>query len=96
VVVEFQCNFTSAHPNLTVCSNSSTIVTRQYQFQCAEQNGQPAWGTVVSSSSSFIQTLNPTAILSTPLTDTCRRCIDDQHSSRADPITHCDRESSKH
>jgi hypothetical protein len=81
---------------LAVCSNSSTTVIRQYQFQCAEENGQPVWDTTVSSSSSFIQTLNPTATLSTPLVDTCRRCIDDQQSSRADPTTHCDCESIKH
>jgi hypothetical protein len=92
VVVQFQCNFTSAEASLAVCSDPNNVVTRQYQFQCAEQNGQPAWGTIVSSSSSFAQTLNPTATLSTPLVDTCRRCIDDQQSSRADPATHCDRE----
>ena len=94
VVVEFQCNFQSAISSLTVCSNSSTIVTRQYQFQCIEQNGQRVWATIVSGSELFVQTLNPTANLSTPLANQCRRCIDDQHSSRADPTTHCDRESS--
>ena len=93
VVVEFQCDSTSVQPTLTVCDRS-TIVTRQYQFQCIEDNinGQPIWGTVVSGSNAFVQTLDPTATLSTPLIDTCRRCIDDQQSSRADPITHCDRE----
>jgi hypothetical protein len=96
VVVEFQCDFvesTMNNPSLAVCSNSSNIVTRQYQFQCIEQNGQLVWDTIVSSSRMFVQTLNPTATLSTPLVDTCRRCIDDQQSSRADPTTHCDRES---
>ena len=51
VVVEFQCDFQSdTESSLTVCSNSSTIVTRQYQFQCIEQNGQPVWGAIVSGS----------------------------------------------
>ena len=92
VVVEFQCDFQSATSSLTVCSNSSTIVTRQYQFQCVKQDGQPVWATIVAGSNHF---LNPTATLSTPLVDTCRRCIDDQQSmNRADPTTHCDRELS--
>ena len=93
VVVELQCDITSAIPSLAVCDGSTTV-TRQYQFQCIEQNGQPVWGTIVSGSNLFVQTLNPTATLSTPLADQCRRCIDDQQSSRADPTTHCDRESS--
>ena len=93
VVVEFQCDFQSASSSLAVCSDFSNTATRQYQFQCTEQNGQPAWGAIVSGSNFFIQTLNPTATLSTPLADQCRRCIDDQQSSRADPTTHCDRES---
>ena len=93
VVVEFQCDFQSVSFNLAVCSNSSTIVTRQYQFQCIEDDGQPVWSTIVSGSNLFVQTLNPTASLSTPLAVQCRRCIDDQQSSRADPTTHCDRES---
>ena len=95
VVVEFQCDFpSSTSASLTVCSDPSTVVTRQYQFQCTEENGQPVWGTLVSGSNLFVQTLNPTATLSTPLADQCRRCIDDQQSSRADPTTHCDREFS--
>ena len=93
VVVEFQCDFQSATISLAVCSDPSTIVTRQYQFQCIEQNGQPVWDAMVDRSKFFVQTLNPTATLSTPLADQCRRCIDDQQSSRADPNTHCDRES---
>ena len=93
VVVEFQCDLESALSSLTVCNDSNTIVTRQYQFQCIEQNGHPVWDTIVSGSNMFFQTLNPTATLSTPLADQCRRCIDDQQSSRADPNTHCDRES---
>ena len=96
VVVEFQCNFQSATSSLTVCNDSNAIVTRQYQFQCIEQNGQFIWATIVSGSNLFVQTLNPTATLSTPLADQCRRCIDDQQSSRADPTTHCDRESTQH
>ena len=96
VVVEFQCNFQSGTSSLTVCNDPSTIVTRQYQFQCIEQNGQFIWATIVSGSNLFVQTLNPTATLSTPLADQCRRCIDDQQSSRADPTTHCDRESTQH
>ena len=94
VVVEFQCNFQSAISSLTVCNDPNTIVTRQYQFQCIEQNRQRVWATIVSGSNLFIQTLNPTATLSTPPVDTCRRCIDDQQSSRADNTTHCDREFS--
>ena len=93
VVVEFQCDFQSSTPSLAVCSDSNNLVTRQYQFQCSEQNGQPVWGTLVSGSNLFVQTLNPTATQSTPLADQCRRCIDDQQSSRADSTTHCDRES---
>ena len=93
VVVEFQCNFLNAISSVTVCNDPSTIVTRQYQFQCIEQNGQPVWSTIVSGSNLFVQTLNPTASLSTPLADQCRRCIDDQQSNRSDPTTHCDRES---
>ena len=90
VVVEFQCDFQSSTPSLSVCSDPNNIVTRQYQFQCTEQNGQPVWGTIVSGSSLFIQTLDPIATLSTPLANQCRRCIDDQQSTRADPTTHCD------
>ena len=93
MVVELQCDVQSAIPSLAVCNDLNTIVTRQYQFQCIEQNRQPIWDTIVSGSNSFVQTLNPTANLSTPLADQCRRCIDDQQSSRADPTTHCDRES---
>ena len=91
VVVELQCNPMSA--NAPDC-DGSTMITRQYQFQCIEQNGQPVWDTIVSGSNQFVQTENPTATLSTPLANQCRRCIDDQQSSRADPTTHCDRESS--
>ena len=95
VVVELQCDSQSSNPSLVEC-DGSTVDTRQYQFQCIEQNGQPVWDTIVSGSNQFVQTLNPTATLSTPLANQCRRCIDDQQSSRAglDPITHCDRESS--
>ena len=95
VVVEFQCNFQSGTSSLTVYNDPSTIVTRQYQFQCidSEQNGQPVWATIVAGSNLFIQTLNPTANLSTPLADQCRRCIDDQQSNRYDSTTHCDHES---
>ena len=50
VVVEFQCKFQSAISSLTACSNSRTIVSRQYQFQCIEQNGQRVWATIVSGS----------------------------------------------
>ena len=78
VVVVLQCNVTSSsmNPSSTDC-DGSTIVTRQYQFQCIEQNGQPVWDTIVSGSNQFVQTLNPTATLSTPLANQCRRCIDD-------------------
>ena len=93
VVVELQCISQSSNPTLTEC-DGRTIDTRQYQFQCIEQNGQPVWDTIVSGSNQFVQTLNPTATLSTPLANQFRRCIDDLQSSRADPITHCDCESS--
>ena len=93
VVVEFQCNSQSSTSSLIVCNDPSIIVTRQYQFQCIEQNGQPVWNTSVAGSNSFVQTLNPTATLSTPLADQCRRCLDDQQSGSADPTTHCIRKS---
>ena len=89
IVVEFQCDFQSSTASLDVCANSSTIVIRQYQFECR----QIGWNTIVSGSNLYVQTLNPTATLSTLLVDTCRRCIDNVQSSRADPTTHCDRES---
>ena len=76
VVIELQCNFMSVNPTLIDC-DGSTNVTRQYQFQCIEQNGQLVWDTIVSGSNQFVQTLNPTATLSTPLANHCRRCIDD-------------------
>ena len=96
VVVRFQCDSSSASPTLSVC-DGNTIVTRQYQFQCLEfrRNGQLVidWAGVVSGSNLFIQTLNPTATLCTPRATQCRRCVDDQQSSRPiDPTTHCDRE----
>ena len=62
VIVEFQCNFQSATSSLTVCNDSNAIVTRQYQFQCIEQNGQFVWNTIVSGSNLYVQTLNPTGI----------------------------------
>ena len=93
VVVELQCDSQSINPSLSEC-DGSTIDIRQYQFQCTEKNGQSVWGNTVAGSSLFVQTLNPTATLSTPLANQCRRCIDDQQSMRAglDPMTHCDRE----
>ena len=93
VVVELQCDSPSSNPSLVEC-DGSTVDTRQYQFQCIEQNGQPVWHTIVSGSNLFVQTEDPTATLLTPLVNQCRRCIDDQQSSRADTTTHCDRESS--
>ena len=89
VVVELQCNSMSADPTLAVCNDPTNVVTRQYQFQCIGQN----WNTIVSGSNQFVQTRDPTATLSTPLANQCRRCIDDLQSSRADPTTHCDRKS---
>ena len=93
VVVELQCKSRSSNPTLTEC-DGSTVDTRQYQFQCIEESGQSIWGNIVDDSNLFVQTLNPTATLSTPLANQCRRCIDDQQSMRVglDPITHCDRE----
>jgi hypothetical protein len=95
VVVEFQCNFTSAEASLAVCSDPNNVVIRQYQFECIRQ----VWSSniFVHRSISLVQTLNPTATLSTLLVDTCLRCIDDhdqQSGSGTDPVTHCDRESS--
>ena len=94
VVVEFHCDYESVASQLSVCSDPNNIVTRQYQFQCIEVDGHPVWSTSVSGSNLFIQTLNPTATLSTPLADQCRRCIDDEQTGRRriDPTTHCDRE----
>ena len=50
----------------------------------------------MSGNTFFVQTVNPTATLSTPLANQCRRCIDDQQSSYPnniiDDTTHCDRE----
>ena len=91
VVVQFQCNYSSTNPTLTVCDGRS-MVTRQYQFQCTNRNGQPVWDVSVSGDTFFVQTLNPTATLSTPLANQCRRCIDDQQSSSTNinDTTHCD------
>ena len=88
VLVLFQCNFLSGAGTLAVC-DGSTIVTRQYQFSCI--SGE--WNTVISGSALFVQTLNPTATLTTPLDNQCRRCIDEQQSTNPniDPTTHCDR-----
>ena len=59
VVVEFQCDFDNAISSLTVCNDPRTIVTRQYQFQCIEQNGQPVWDlAVVNLSRLWIQLLH--------------------------------------
>ena len=93
VVVQFQCEFQSTTSTLTVC-DGSTMVTRQYQFQCIDRNGQPIWDASVSGNTFFVQTLDPTATLSTPLANQCRRCIDDQQSTNTniDNTTHCDRE----
>ena len=79
LVVELQCNIVSANPTLTDC-DGSTMVTRQYQFQCIEQNGQPVWDTIVSGSNLYVQTLDPIATFSTPLANQCRRCIADEHA----------------
>ena len=93
VVAELQCYSRSRSSNLSLTEcDGSTIDTRQYQFQCIEQNGQPVWATIVSGSNLLVQTLDPTATLSTSLASQCRQCIDNNQSSIADPITHCDRE----
>ena len=93
VVVELQCDFPSSNPSFAEC-DGSTIDIRQYQFQCAEENGQSVWGNSVDGNNLFVQTDHPTATLSTPLANQCRRCIDDRQSMRPglDPVTHCDRE----
>ena len=93
VVVQCQCDYSSTNPTLTDC-DGSTIVTRQYQFQCIERNGGIVWAAVVGGNTFFVQTLDPTATLSTPLANQCRRCIDDQQSSSTsvDDTTHCNRE----
>ena len=93
VVVQFQCDFQSTDSTLTVC-NGNTIVTRQYQFQCIDRNGQSIWDASVSGNTFFVQTLDPNATLSTPLANQCRRCIDEQQSSspNINDTTHCDRE----
>ena len=69
VVVEFHCDFQSSTATLADCNDPSNIVTRQYQFQCVEDNGQPVWGALVSGSFLFVQTLNPTATCT--LNSTC-------------------------
>ena len=93
VVVELQCDSQSSNPTLDEC-DGSTLDTRQYQFQCIEENEQSVWGNIVDGNNQFVQTLNPDATLSTPLANQCRRCIDNLQSMRVglDPITHCDRE----
>ena len=88
VVVLFQCDFTSTNPTLTVC-DGSTVVTRQYQFQCIDRNG--LWFPIEFG----VQTLDPTATLDTPLANQCRRCVDDQQfpsNTNINDTTHCDRE----
>ena len=91
VLVQFQCNVSinMRTGTLAVC-DGTTMVIRQYQFSCIGQ----MWDTVVSGSDLFVQTLNPTATLMTPLDNQCRRCIDDQQSTdfNINPTTHCDRE----
>ena len=91
VLVQFQCNVSinMRTGTLAVC-DGTTMVIRQYQFSCIGQ----MWNTVVFGSDLFVQTLNPTATLMTPLDNQCRRCIDDQQSTSPyiDDITHCDRE----
>ena len=88
VVVQFQCDFPSGTGTLADC-DGNTSVTRQYQFSCI--SGE--WNAVISGNDLFVQTLNPTATLMTPLDNQCRRCIDDQQSTNPniDPTTHCDR-----
>ena len=92
VLVQFQCNVSinMCTGTLAVC-DGTTMVIRQYQFSCINQI---MWNTIVSGSDSFVQTLNPTATLMTPLDNQCRRCIDDQQSTNLNinPTTHCDRE----
>ena len=88
VLVQFQCDFPSGTGTLADC-DSTTMVTRQYQFSC--NSGE--WNAVIGGSDSFVQTLNPTATFMTPFDNQCRRCIDDQQSHNPiDPTTHCDRE----
>ena len=48
-VVELQCKSQSSNPTLTEC-DGSTVDTRQYQFQCIEENGQPIWEAIVHNS----------------------------------------------
>ena len=95
VLVQFQCNVSinMRTGTLAVC-DGTTMVIRQYQFSCINLDGQIMWDTVVSGSDSFVQTLNPTATLMTPLDNQRRRCIDDQQSTspNIDDNTHCDRE----
>ena len=94
VVVQLQCNFPGGTGALAVC-DGSTILTRQYQFQCIDRSGQLVWAASVSGSPMFVQTENPTATLDTPLADRCRRCIDDQQEATNNNIndtTHCDGE----
>ena len=95
VLVQFQCNFPSGTGTLADC-DSTTTVTRQYQFSCvSDLSGQNAeWNDIVSGNNLFVQTLNPTATFMTPLDNQCRRCIDDKQSANPNinDTTHCDRE----
>ena len=80
VVVEFLCT------SLAGC-DGTTSITRQYQFECGTGN---TWEATVFGISTFVQTTNPTANLSTPLSDRCSLCIDErQTTANSDPVTHC-------
>ena len=87
VLVRFQCNLRSGAPGILAVCNSTTMVTRQYQFSCIV--GQ--WNAVISGDDLHVQTLTATATFMTPLDNQCRRCIDDQHitNPNIDPTTHC-------
>ena len=88
VVVQFQCDFPGGTNTLADCDRA-TMFIRQYQFSCISGG----WSAVISGNDLFIQTLNPTATLMTPLDNQCRRCIDDQQNTNPNinDTTHCER-----
>ena len=92
VVVKFQCTTAIIDPSLDACAGESANITRQYQFSCIEDSGQPIWSATIENTRNNIQTIDPTATLTTPLDNRCRRCIDDRTVPASNATTHCERE----
>ena len=87
--IELQCNIVSTNPMLADY-DGSTMVTRQYQFQCTEQNGPPVWDTIVSGSNLYVQTAWIQLLHSQHhlLTSAGDVLLMSMQSSRADPMHH--------